>query len=187
MHILKKLSALCIFGVLFLTAGCAKASNPGFYLYKSSPIGFQIEYPDAWSKEVDNSDKVVAFLTPTEGFGDVYRDNVTISRAELGEESFDKYYENYYASLPSTFAGFTEKEKADVLVGEKEARRITFTSTTETTDDNEEKNTVSLQIKQYIVHADTYVFFITYIAAPGSFDYFEPFFNTMLETVKFTV
>lgn len=163
-------------------AGCNKAVNPGFYLFRSSPIGIQIEYPDLWAKQTENNEKIVAFLTPTEGYGDVYRDNVTVSFQEIENGSYDKFIEGYRESLPSVFVGYTEEETADVLVDDRQTMCITFQSTGTEKDENGKETTLTLRIKQYLVNDGDRVYILSFIAAPNSYDYFLPFFNTMVDT-----
>ena len=181
---MKKRSILCLLliAVLALCAGCNAATHTGFLLYKSSPLGFRIEYPDSWSKEVNLDKNSAAFFTPQEGFGDVYRENLAISYEELGEMSFEELFKQYHTSLPSVFPGYNEEEKSEVLIDEKPAYKLVFSSEAKT-----EKEEVSLKILQYVVQDEDRVYFITYSADPGNFDYFEPFVNTMMETFTFNV
>ena len=178
--------AALLLGVLLL-AGCNQATNKGFYLYKSSPIGFRIEYPELWTKQVDLDKKIAAFITPKEGYGDAYRDNITVSFETLEEREFADFFSEYYASLPATFAGFTEESKEEVLLDNKEAYKIVFSSTQTTEDEDGNESTAKLRILQYVVKVEKKVYFVTFIAQPDSYDYFLPFINTMLETLSFTV
>ena len=63
---MKKRSILCLLliAVLALCAGCNAATQTGFLLYKSSPLGFRIEYPDSWSKEGNLDKNSAPFFTP---------------------------------------------------------------------------------------------------------------------------
>lgn len=175
--------ALC----LVFACGCNQATHEGFYLYKSSPIGFRIEYPEKWTKQVDLDEKIAAFVTPQEGFGDAYRDNLTVSYEERGEQEFDAFFEEYFASLPATFAGFTEESREEVLLDNREGYKIVFSSSqTETAEDGTE-TTSKLRVLQYVVSVEERVYFVTFIAQPDAYEYFTPFINTMIETISFTV
>jgi len=174
--------AILLIAVLLVCSSCATAANKGFYLYRSSPLGFRMEYPETWTKQVDIKTNSAAFVTPQEGFGDKYRDNLAISFEEMSEESFAEFFKKYYTSLPAVFPGFTEVEKSEVLLDEREAYRIIFTSQSE-----DETVEAELKIMQYVVLCDERVYFITYSAYPASYDYFLPFVNTMLETFTFKV
>lgn len=181
---MKKRSIICLIliAVMLLCAGCESATHTGFVLYKSSPLGFRIEYPDTWSKEVNLDKNSAAFFTPQEGFGDTYRENLAISYEELGEMSFEEMFKSYHASLPSVFPGYSEEEKSEVLIDEQPAYKLLFSSETKT-----EEESAALRILQYVVQDEDRVYFITYSADPGNFDYFEPFINTMMETFTFDV
>ena len=181
----RSLLALMLLLCLVFTCGCNRATHEGFYLYKSSPIGFRIEYPEKWTKQVDLEQKIAAFVTPQEGFGDAYRDNLTVSFEERGEMEFDAFLEEYYASLPATFAGFTEQSRQEVLLDNKEGYKILFTSSqTEKKEDGKE-STSQLKILQYVMDVDQRVYFVTFIAQPDAYEYFTPYIETMIETIRF--
>lgn len=181
---MKKKHIICmlLIVVLLVCAGCDAATHTGFLLYKSSPLGFRIEYPDSWSKEVNLDKNSAAFFTPQEGFGDAYRENLAITYEQLGESSFEQLFAQYHTSLPSVFPGYTQQEKSEVLIDQQPAYKLLFTSEAK----NDEES-IALKILQYIVCNEDRVYFITYSADPGNFDYFEPFVNTMLETFTFNV
>ena len=94
----KKHILLLLVAAVLLLAGCNQATNKGFYLYKSSPIGFRIEYPQSWTKQVDLDKKIAAFVTPQEGIGDRYRDNISITQETLGEQEFSEFFAAHYAA-----------------------------------------------------------------------------------------
>ena len=174
--------ALLLIFVLVLCCGCAGATNKGFYLYRSSPLGFRVEYPETWTKQVDTEQHSAAFFTPMEGFGDVYRESFAVSYEELGEQEFEEFFAQYYGSFPAVFPGYSEEEKSEVLIDDKEAYKIVFKSSS-----TEEDEEAELKILQYIIRYEDRVYFITYSAHPSSYDYFLPFVNTMLETFTFSV
>ncbi len=178
----RQIACLLLIIVLLVCAGCNRATHTGFVLYKSSPLGLRIEYPDSWSKQVDLENHSVAFFSPQEGFGDTYRENLAISYEELAGQDFEELFELYYDSLPSVFAGFTEVEKSEVLIDEKPAYKLIFSSEKDTKEES-----ASLKLLQYVVHSGERMYFITYSATPGNYDYFEPFVATMMETFSFNV
>ena len=178
----RNIIALLLIAVMLVCAGCNGATHTGFLLYKSSPLGFRIEYPDSWSKEVDLEKNSAAFFTPQEGFGDPYRENLAVSYEELGELTFEEMFKQYHDSLPSVFPAYSEEEKSEVLIDEKPAYKLVFTSEAET-----EEEHISLKMLQYVVQDEDKAYFITYSADPGNFEYFEPFINTMMETFTFNV
>lgn len=184
---MKKTIVLLLLVLVLLLSGCNQATNKGFYLYKSSPIGFRMEYPQSWTKQVDLDKKIAAFVTPQEGLGDKYRDNISVSFETVEEQEFSEFFASYYGSLPTTFAGFTEESKEEVLLDNREAYKIVFSSTRTTKDDKGKETTAKLRIMQYVVKVDSRVYFITYIAEPEAYKYFMPFVTTMMETISFKV
>ncbi len=170
-----------------LLGGCNQATNKGFYLYKSSPIGFRMEYPEKWTKQVDVDKKIAAFVAPQEGIGDQYRENLTVSCEELGDMEFAEFFGQYYGSLPTQFAGFTEESREEVLLDEREAYKIVFSSSQTSKDKSGKETTAKLRILQYVVKVESKVYFVTFIGQPDSYEYFLPFVETMLETISFTV
>ena len=183
----KKHILLLLVAAVLLLAGCNQATNKGFYLYKSSPIGFRIEYPQSWTKQVDLDKKIAAFVTPQEGIGDRYRDNISITQESLGEQEFSEFFAAHYAALPGQFAGFTAESKEEVLVDNREAYKIVFSSSRTVKDDKGKESTAKLRVMQYVVKVEEKAYFITYIGEPEAYDYFMPFVNVMMETVSFKV
>lgn len=173
-------SIVMILLTAFLCVSCTgrKASNDGYKLYRSSPVGIEIEYPDFWEVAEDKKEKTVAFATPSEGYGDTYRDNVTVCSYKLEENNdmaFDNYVTKYIESLPSTISGYNLVSEGEYTVGEYDAYRVVYEGDT---DDG------ALRLQQTFIKSGNYVYIYSFIAEPKSYDYFNNNSEIMISTFK---
>ncbi len=172
-----------IFSLILLVVLCTsctgrKAQNAGYKLYRSSPVGIEIEYPDFWEVAEDKKEKTVAFATPSEGYGDTYRDNVTVCSYKLSEThdmAFDNYVTKYIESLPSTISGYNLVSEGEYAVGEYDAYRVVYEGDT---DDG------ALRLSQTFIKSGNYVYIYSFIAEPKSYDYFNNNSEVMISTFK---
>ncbi len=167
-------------GILLILTSCIakKAKNEGYTVFRSSPIGVEIEYPKFWEMAEDKKARTVAFATPSEGYSDNYRENVTVCSYQLdktNEMAFDNYVTDYIDSLPSSINGYNLVSENDLTVGESEAYRIVYEGDT---------SDGKLRLQQTFIKSDNYVYIYSYIAEPKSYEYFLPYSETMLETFK---
>ncbi len=170
--------------VLLLTVVCTcscvgrRAKNEGYKLYRSSPVGIEIEYPDFWEIAENKAEKTVAFATPAEGFADTYRDNVTICSYKLDEKNemaFDNYVTKYIEKLPSTIVGYNLVSEGEYAVGDYDAYRVVYEGTT---------NDGNLRLSQTFIKSGNYVYIYSFIAEPKSYDYFNMNSEIMISTFK---
>ncbi len=178
---MKKLVSISLILVICLAVLCScssrHASNEGYLLYRSSPIGVEIEYPDFWEIAEDKQNRTVAFATPNEGFADKYRDNVSVvcQQLEENEMAFDNYVTGYINQLPKSIEGYNKISEQEMTVGTCRAYRIVYEGTT--TDGN-------LRLQHTFVESGKYVYVYTFIAEPASYDYFAKNSDIMLSTFK---
>ena len=50
----KKMLAWFLIALLLLSSGCRKATLEDYKLFRSTPLGISVEYPDYWEKTQDN-------------------------------------------------------------------------------------------------------------------------------------
>lgn len=176
----KRISILLILSiVLVIFSGChgRKATHEGYTLYRSSPVGVEIEYPSFWEMVDDNKKCRVAFASPNEGFADPVRDNVTILCEQIGTDdlAFDNYVQNYLEQLPSSIANYNHVSEQEMKVGELDAYRVIYEGTTTEGD---------LRMQQTFIKSGKYMYIYTFMAEPRSYEYFEKNSNIMLSTFK---
>jgi len=177
---MKKTTALTLLLILLLVSVCSctgrQAKNEGYKLYRSSPVGIEIEYPDFWEMAENKREKSVAFATPLEGYADTYRDNVSIVSYPLTEDSdlaFDNYVKSYIASLPAEIKGYNLVSEGEYPVGKYDTYRVVYEGTTD------EGN---LRLNQTFIANGKRVYVYSFIAEPASYDYFNANSETMLTT-----
>ena len=164
--------------VLLCSCTGRKAQNEGYKLYRSSPVGVEIEYPDFWEIAEDKSAKTVAFATPSEGYGDEYRDNVSICSYELDTTSdmaFDNFVTKFIEDLPRTIVGYNLVSEGEYAVGEYDAYRVVYEGTT---DDGALRNAHTL------IKGGSRVYVYTFSAEPKSYDYFNANSEIMISTFR---
>ena len=175
----KLLSLTAVLSLVLVLFGCsaAKATNEGYAMYRSSPVGVEIEYPDFWEKVDDKNERSVAFAAPNEGYADTFRDNVTIISEEIGTEplAFDDYVIEYIKQLPSTINKYNKISEKETTVGENRAYNVVY-----------EGNTPSgeLRLSQTFIQSGKYVYIYTFMAEPQSYEYFLKNSEVMLSTFK---
>ncbi len=180
---MKKYIAILLILATLLCSGCTKkATHEGYLLFTSSPIGARIEYPEKWTKQVAEDKKSVAFVTPKEGNGDFYRENLSIMYESLGENTFEEFYAKHRNQLVQSIAGYSETENSEVFLDNKKAYRLVYSGHAE----EDGKETANLRFLQYLVESGDRVYFVTYIGYPDSYDYFYPSIKIMLETLQFS-
>lgn len=169
------LALICV--PLAASCGARRAKNAGYAVYRSSPVGVEVEYPEFWELAEDKKERTVAFVTPSEGFGEDYRDNVSICSYELDdkENAFDNYVTDYVDSLPSTISGYVLVSEGSYPVGEYDSYRIVYEG---------ETGEGVLRLQQTFINSGKYVYIYSFIAEPKSYDYFNANSEVMLSTFK---
>lgn len=174
----KYISTVLIVLTILSFTGCTarKAQNKGYTVYRSSPVGVQIEYPAFWEMVEDKTEHTVAFATPSEGYGDEYRDNVSICVYDLDEKdgmAFDNYVSSYIDKLPATIKGYTVVSQGSYDLIKYEAFRIVYEGETEEG---------VLRLQQTFIKNGGHIYIYSFIAEPKSYDYFGANSEVMLST-----
>ena len=177
----KSIFALILIILMILMCSCSKAKNKGYSLFKSSPIGFELEYPSYWDKEIDNKNKIVAFVSPNVGLDDNYRENLTVASQDAGDgiETIEDYIKAYKISLKQNLKNFELISEQPVTVDDNEAYEIIYTSQSD-----EKEESTSLKFMQTLVLKDKKVIIISYLAEPDSYSFFMPYIKTIMSTIK---
>ena len=155
-----------------------KAKNKGYALYRSSPVGVEMEYPDFWEVVDNKEEKSVAFSTPLEGYSDTFRDNVTVVSFKLEDGSdgaFDSAVRDYIAALPSSVADYNLITEGDCKVADYKAYNVVYEGNT---------NEGVLRLNHTFIKSGKRMFVYTFMAEPKSYDYFLQNSDVMLSTFK---
>ncbi len=172
--------AIILISALLLT-GCYQATLEDFKLYRSSPLGFSIEYPDFWQKEADVSEGIAVFVTPAEGYSDEYHESFSVQRFTLdieGENAFNEYVQGYMQNLEQTLKNYKMVSQDDVKFGGEDAYQIVYESTS---DDGESQ----LRVLQIFVQKGDKIYVASYMADFSSYSYFLTDVEKMISTFKF--
>ena len=177
----KKIFAFLLMGVLLLSCSCRKATLEDYKLFRSTPLGVSVEYPDYWQKTQDNKKGIVAFVTPTEGYADDYLDNFSIQRFELdmeGENAYSDYVKGYVANLETTLANYHLVSEEETTFGGEEAYKIVYESV------SDDKNS-ELRFMQIFTEHNDKIYVATFVAEFSAYSYFITYVEQMLTTVTF--
>lgn len=181
----KLIAVLSILMMIFSLAGCSgdyevtDGSKENFSLFRSTPLGFAMEFPDYWTHAVDKESEMVSFITPAEGYSDEYIDNVTVVRLK-GEESFNDFAKTHRAQLEKELLNYKLVSEKKCTIGEEDGYQIVYESS-----DGKEDNPTQMRFMQIITKKGDYIYMISYIADFSSYSYFLTYFNTMIETFEF--
>ena len=179
----KRIVAILLIAILLLCAGCQKATLENYKLFRSSPLGFSMEYPSFWSKTADNKNDVAVFLTPAEGYSDEYNESVSVQRFALdmeGEDAYNNYLKGYVANLEKTLKNYKLVSEEDVTLGGVPAYRIVYEST-----DKKEEATSEMRFMQIFAQKGDSVYVLTYMGEFSSYAYFLTYVEQMISTFKF--
>lgn len=177
----KKLIALFLIGLLVWGCSCQKATLEDFKLFRSTPLGFSVEYPDYWQKTQDNKKGIVAFVTPTEGYADEYLDNFSIQCFPLdmeGETAYTDYVKGYVSNLETTLANYKLVSEEETTLGGEEAYKIVYESAT----DNKASQ---LRFMQLFAEHEGKMYVATFVAEFTAYSYFVSHVEQMLSTFAF--
>ncbi len=176
----KKLLALLLIGILMISCSCRKATLEDYKLFRSTPMGFSMEYPDFWQKTVNNKEKIAAFVTPSEGYSDQYRDAVSVQYFALdmaGENAYNEYVKGYVADLEATLKNYRLVSENSIQLDGAEAYRIVYESSSD--DESDQK-----RFMQIFCERGEQVYVVSYIAEFKSYAYFLTYVEKMLSTFR---
>lgn len=167
------LSILLLLGL----AGCQKATNEGYKLFRSTPLGFSIEYPDFWQKNSDNKEGIAVFVTPTEGYSDQHNESLSVQRFTPDMEYTD-YVRGYVADLESSVANYKLVSENETKLAGQKAYQIVYESSTA---DGEN----ALRFMQIFTEHNEKIYVLTYIGEFESYTYFLKDVEKMIATFRF--
>ncbi len=177
----KKLAAVLALVMMLLISGCHKATLENYKLYRSTPLGFSIEYPDFWEKSTNVGEGIAAFITPAEGYSDEYNESLSVQRFVLdmeGDDAFNSYVKGYVAKLENTLKNYSLVSEQDTTLGGEAAYQIVY----ESVSDDE---TSQMRFLQLFAEHNGKVYVVSYIAEFGSYTYFLTYVDQMLSTFQF--
>lgn len=171
------LAFVLIIGLLAGLCSCQKATNEGYKLFRSTPLGFSIEYPDFWQKNSDNKEGTAVFVTPAEGYSDQHRESLSVQRF-TPDMDYTDYVRGYVADLESSVANYKLVSEKETTLAGQNAYQIVYESTSE-----DGKN--ALRFMQTFAEHNEKIYVLTYIGEFESYTYFLKDVEKMIATFKF--
>ncbi len=177
----KRIVAILLVLVLLMAGGCQKATLEGYKLFRSTPMGFSMEYPDFWQKSSDVKKGIAVFVSPTEGYSDEYAENLSVQEFVpdiAGEDLLNTYVKGYVANLESTVKNYKLVSELDTTLDGQTAYQIVY----ETQSDDE---TDQMRLLQIFTLYDGKIYVLTYAAEFSGYSYFLTYVEKMISTFKF--
>ena len=174
----KRIFAFALMLLMLLgLAGCQKATVENYKVFRSTPLGFSMEYPKFWEKSSSNKDGIAVFVSPAEGYSDQHSESLSV-QSFAPDMAYNDYVRGYVSDLETSVKNYKlVSEKEIELAGEK-AYQIVYESTS---DDGEEQ----LRFMQIFAEHNGKIFVLTYIGEFSSYSYFLTDVEKMIGTFKF--
>ena len=175
----KRFVALAVLGFAFLSAslaGCSgKSPEPGRYYKKQE--GFSIRFPAEWEQKENVMGTAVMALSPAEGAGDTFRENVNVTVEALPTPmDLEKYFELSLLNLKKLLDGGQPPEVSDATLGGEKAKRVIYQTT---------MGQIGVKGMLYVAVKGNRGYALTCSATPDSFDAFRPTFDEIVGTFRF--
>lgn len=177
----KRILAMFLAALLLLSCGCQKATLDGYKLYRSTPMGFSMEYPDFWQKSAEVKEGIAVFVSPAEGYSDEYTENLSVQRFTPdveGEDVLNSYVKGYVTNLETTVKNYKLVSEEDTTLAGKTAYRIVY----ETQSDDEKDQ---MRLMQYFALHNGKIYVVTYAAEFSGYSYFLTYVEKMITTFRF--
>lgn len=173
----KILAAALLLAMALGLAACQKATTEDYKLFRSSPLGFSIEYPDFWQKNSDNKEGIAVFVSPTEGYSDQHNESLSVQRFTPDMEYTD-YVRGYVADLESSVENYKLVSEKEITLSGETAYEIVYESSSA-------DGSNALRFMQIFAEHNEKIYVLTYIGQFESYTYFLPDVEKMIGTFKF--
>jgi hypothetical protein len=167
--------ALPVVLALLLAAGCTgKTEDPG--RYHSEAGGFSLVIPEDWEKQENVMGCALTALSPLEGQGDQFRENVNVVVEELPRKlSLDDYVGLSRQNQEKLMTDFNVEKEADAKIGEIAAKQLVYTH---------RMGQINAKLLQYVLVEGKKGFAVTCTATPESYDKYVEQFQTIVNSLK---
>jgi hypothetical protein len=144
--------------------------------YTDATNHFAIDYPETWEQQEKNG--ILVFLSPLEGSGDTFRENVNLLLQTLTDEvkTMDQYTVLTKQQVIDQAGEKAIVSLKDVKLGAHPAKEFIYNATF---------NGRSLKVKQYWFIKGKSVYLFTYTADPLSFDKYEGPSTALIRSFRF--
>ena len=158
-------------------AGCQKATVENYKLFRSTPLGFSIEYPSFWQKNFNVKAGTAVFVTPTEGYSDQHNESLSVQRF-APDMAYTDYVRGYVSDLESSVANYKLVSEKEITLSGQKAYQIVYESSSA-------DGSNALRFMQIFTEHKDKIYVLTYIGEFESYTYFLKDIEKMIETFKF--
>jgi hypothetical protein len=175
----KRFVGLSVLGLAFLSAslaGCSSgAPEPGRYYKKQD--GFSIRFPAEWEQKENVMGTTVMALSPAEGAGDTFHENVNVTVEALPSPmTLDEYFNLCMVNLGKLLAEGRQPEVSDATLGGEKAKRVVYQTTI---------GQIGVNGTLYVAVKGNRGYALTCSATPDSFDAYKARFEEIAGTFRF--
>ena len=167
--------AIPVVMALLLVVGCTgETEDPG--RYHSEAGGFSLVIPEDWEKQEKVMGCALIALSPLEGQGDQFRENVTVVVEELPRKlSLDDYVGLSRQNLEKLMTDFEVEEEADVEIGGIAAKQLVYAH---------RMGQINPKVLQYVLVEGKKGLALTCTATPESYDKYLEQFQTIVKSLQ---
>lgn len=168
---------VAVVALLLGLAGCHKATLEDYKLFRSTPMGFSIEYPKFWEKNAEAKEGIAVFVSPAEGYSDQHSESLSVQTFEPDME-YNEYVRGYVADLESSVANYKLVSDKEIELAGEQAYQIVYESSS-----NDGKS--EMRFMQIFAEHNEKFYVLTYMGEFSSYSYFLTYVEKMISTFRF--
>ncbi len=160
--------------ISIVMVSCSRKEKGRFY---SDQYHFSIVFPRTWEIQQKEMGTVVIGLSPEEGLKDDFRENITITTEEVGDDvTLEKYFDISQENMKNYSKDYRLLYKSYTWLAKKQAIVAGFTYT---------MSGLKLKALQYYIIHNKRAYVITCTGLPHTFGRYEGRFLTIVRSFRF--
>ena len=161
---------------VFIILSLVSCSSLNWEMHTDKANGYSVKYPNEWEKEIRGSS--VLFLSPLDGQGDRFKENVNVMLQDLSQQqvTLEQYTDITKESVITNLGKQAIVSLKDATIQGVAAKEFIY---------NMNMNGNNLRIKQYWFIKNKMAYLFTYTAEPSKYSEYEATANKMVESFTF--
>ena len=157
--------------------GCGRKAPPEPRRYCSREKGFSLKLPENWERKEGLMGTTIVALSPKEGPGDGFRENINVYVEDLPKAiSVEEYAEITLANMRKIMTDLAEEDKGAVETGGASCYRLVYAH---------RMGQLDIKVLQYLAVKGRRGYAITCSAAPDSFLDYSDAFEDVVASFRF--
>jgi hypothetical protein len=160
-----------------MLAACLFGCDVYWSRYSNKEYGFSILLPRFWQRQEGVQNTVVMSLSPVEGQGDKFRENINVMSGELGKEApLDIVFEFNKQQIMQSLPGFKyDVSEGEIFAGREKGKWLMF---------NNKAEGVTLSIITAVWEKGKRVYVVTGICDTRELSKYDPTFRRALRSLR---